>query len=106
VLPTFPDNNETFAGYLVGITNFAINVGNPRAETCAEGNVVISYFTRAAKYVDWIADVMGVDSSELLATSSGDPVSSATSILLNRFDSMSPLIMLCSLVLAIIVVND
>jgi hypothetical protein len=43
-----------------------------------------------AKYVDWIADVMGVDGSESLATpkTSDEPVNSTTSFLLKKSDNI------------------
>jgi trypsin len=129
VLPTFPDSNEDFAGYLVGISytsldedDFELAKNNSELEWCPSGNRVASYFIRVAKYIDWIAKVMNVNSSELLATpgfpgSVGDDdfrlgddelsrTNSATSFLLKEFDDKLLLTTLCSLVLAAIAFNN
>jgi hypothetical protein len=66
VLPDSPDSDEGFAGYLVGILSF-FRYKDLTSRTC-ENHSGLNYFTRVAKHIDWIADVMGVNSSELLAT--------------------------------------
>jgi hypothetical protein len=87
VLPTSPDSDEDFAGYLVGISSFFF-LSDTTSQKC-EDHSGINYFTRVAKHVDWIANVTGVNSAMLLANS-------ASSFLLKRFDgillSITPLI--------------
>jgi secreted trypsin-like serine protease len=117
VLPTSPNKNEKFAGYLVGIGNLFVNLDNPESITCGDGGRIANYFTRTAKYVDWIASVMGVNSSELLATpetgSDNDLLDeddlsdeSAASFPMKRFDDTLRLITLCLLALAVIAFNN
>jgi secreted trypsin-like serine protease len=122
VLPTIPDSNEDFAGYLVGIASFYKTKGGTESVNCADSEHVANYFTRAAKHIDLIAKVMNVNSSELLATpgfpgSVGDDdfrlgddelsrTNSATSFLLKEFDDKLLLTTLCSLVLAAIAFNN
>jgi secreted trypsin-like serine protease len=98
VLPNFSNRTGDFAGHLIGIASFFINIGGSKLE-CADGSSVINYFTRVAKYVNWIAGVMGVDSSELLTNS-------AESFLLKRFDGMLLSVILCSLTLAATAFNN
>jgi secreted trypsin-like serine protease len=68
VLPTSPSKKKDFSGYLVGIMNFQGRTDDTIFVYCGEHDIVANYFARVAKYVDWIAGVMGVDSSKLLAT--------------------------------------
>jgi hypothetical protein len=68
MLPTSPSNNEGFAGYLVGIMHFDGTLGTGISLSNCGDDDSMNYYTRVAKHVDWIASVMGVDSSELLAT--------------------------------------
>jgi secreted trypsin-like serine protease len=133
VLPNSPDSDEGFVGYMVGMLSFFTNVGNPTSRGCADSDLVTAYFTRVAKHVDWIASVMGVKSSELLATpksSESDKddksgsrsdeddepgsrsedgrfiVNSVESFLLEKFDATLLSITLCLLVLAVIAFNN
>jgi secreted trypsin-like serine protease len=119
VLPNSTGSDENFAGYLVGIDSFNINVSDSKSEECAYGNLVLGYFTRVAKHVDWIAGVMGVNSSELLAAPDDDEAdwgsdggvfrfpNSAVSFPMKRsFDDILRLMALCSLALAIIAFNN
>jgi secreted trypsin-like serine protease len=106
VLPTSPVSNESFAVYLVGTFTFFAK-SNSFSEVCSNIHLGLNYFTRVAKYADWIASVMGVSSSELLAAPEDwISVSSATPFLPKRFDDMFHSIMLCSLALAAIVFNN
>jgi hypothetical protein len=128
VLPTSPNRKAKFSGYLVGITTFRIDVGDPTYTKCGNSDLVLNYFTRTAEHVDWIANVMGVDSSELLATPgtesdddrfSSEPddddepsggkfrfPNSAVSLPMKSFDNTLRLMALYSLVLAIIAFNN
>jgi secreted trypsin-like serine protease len=108
VLPIFPDSNEDFAGYLVGISSFYINSDN--SERCANGEHFANYFTRVAKHIDWIAKVMNVNSSELLATpktefDDDESTNSAISFLPKRFDDTLLSTTLCLFALAAIAFN-
>jgi secreted trypsin-like serine protease len=114
VLPISPDSDD-FAGYLVGITNFYVNSDDPEFKNCADGDLITNYFTRVGKYVGWIANVMGVDSSKLIASpetsrpsndesnpDESSPDDSAASFPMKRFDNALLSIMLCLLTLATI----
>jgi secreted trypsin-like serine protease len=133
VLPDSPNSDEDFAGYLVGIDSFFVNANNPESDECSDGDPTLNYFTRLAKYVDWIANAMGVDSSELLATpkteSDDDRFSSvsddddddddyrpgggkfrfrssAVSFPMKSFDDMLRLMTLCLLALVSIIISN
>jgi secreted trypsin-like serine protease len=120
MLPTSPSDKENFAGYLVGILHYLMSPivnDNLISFICGSHDRHLNYFVRVAKHVDWIASVMGVDSSELLAmpeTSEPDEgneldstdLESAAPFLRKRFDSMVLPVTLCTLALAIIAFNN
>jgi hypothetical protein len=110
VLPTFPSANEHFAGYLVGIMR-------DWEHSNSNLNIMINYFTRVAEFVDLIADVIGVNSSELLATPDNESSwesedgefhvpNSILSFPMKCFDDMLLSITLCLLTLATIIFNN
>jgi hypothetical protein len=103
VLHTPPSNNEHFTGYLVGIRNGWSSVGNAGSNG---DTLCMIYFTLVAKHVDWIASVMGVNSSELLAYPEFRFRNSATSFAVKRFDNVLHSIALCLLALPVITFNN
>jgi trypsin len=126
VLPTLPEGDANFAGYLVGIMNSFSTTSDSESDDVCERHSGINYSTRVAKHIDWIASVMGVDSSELLATpktsefdddkSSSESDSgfggrfrfpnSAVSFPMKNFDDTLRSIVLCSLILVVIAFNN
>jgi trypsin len=101
VLPIPSNSSEYIAGYLVGIANFYVNVDNPMSDKCADGDLIANYFTRVINHIDWIANITGIDKSELVI-----PEISAASPLLKRFDGMLLSVTLCLLALAVIFFNN
>jgi secreted trypsin-like serine protease len=67
VLPTFPDKNENFSAYLLGVTSFD-NMYFTEILDCA-ANDTLDYFTRVIRHIDWITAETGLDRSDLLASS-------------------------------------
>jgi secreted trypsin-like serine protease len=68
ILPTFPDKDEDFAAYLLGVTSFGYNLDDPESLKCA-GRYTLDYFTRVDQHIDWITTVTGLNRSDLLVTS-------------------------------------
>jgi secreted trypsin-like serine protease len=68
ILPTFPDKDEDFTAYVLGITSFGLNLDDPESLKCA-GSYTLDYFTRVDQHIDWIVTVTGLDRSDLLASS-------------------------------------
>jgi hypothetical protein len=109
VLPTSQNRDKGFAGYLVGILSFVKS--SPGSDSC-ERHTGVNYFIRVAKYAYWIASVMGVSGSELLATSGRsrpdyddyDDIGYSSSM--KSFDDALLPIMLCLSALAVIVFNN
>jgi secreted trypsin-like serine protease len=95
-IPTFLGDDEHSVGYIAGITcNWFFGDTSP-----------IIYYVHVAKHVDWIANVMGVNSSDLLAFPEFRLVKSVASFPTKRFDDILLSITLCSLVLTIIIFNN